>query len=309
MKRSLATQAVRHAEPDPTNSHSASAEAGLKPHRYEVGVPPGSPELIVDGARLAVAREGKGPPVICLHAIGQGGRDFGAFTAAMRDRFEIVRIDWPGQGRSGPDDKSVTPARYAELLRGVIVELGLDAPIIIGCSIGGAAAIRYASEYPVKGLVLANTGGLVEVTKSIRRACLFLARRFAAGARGAWWYKAFFAAYYRFVLPTAAAAAQRRRIVASAYEIAAVLEDAWRNFAIPQEADQRQRLLALDVPILFAWAINDKINQYKAVAPVIARARNARLAKFVAGHAAFLERPDVFVDEFCKFANSVKADF
>jgi pimeloyl-ACP methyl ester carboxylesterase len=150
-------------------------------------------------------------------------------------------------------------------------------------------------------LVLANTGGLIEVTKSAQRACLFLARRFAAGTREAWWYKPFFSVYYRLVLPTPAAALQRRRIVASAYEIAPALEDAWRNFAIPEEADQRQRLLALDVPILFAWAMNDKINQYKAVAPIIAQAKNGRLAKFVAGHAAFLERPKEFVDEFRKF--------
>ena len=36
---------------------------------------------MVDGVRLAVAREGKGPPVICLHAIGHGGGDYEAFAA------------------------------------------------------------------------------------------------------------------------------------------------------------------------------------------------------------------------------------
>jgi pimeloyl-ACP methyl ester carboxylesterase len=155
--------------------------------RYETGVPAGSLELLVDGVRLAVAREGRGPQVICLHAIGHGGGDYEAFVAAMRDRFEIVRIDWPAQGRSGSDSKAATPARYAELLRGVIEQLSLDTPIIIGCSIGGATAIKYASEHPVRALVLANAGGLVEVTRSIQRACLFFASIFAAGARRAWW--------------------------------------------------------------------------------------------------------------------------
>jgi pimeloyl-ACP methyl ester carboxylesterase len=308
MKQDLANQAAGQSRSGYTAPRLASAEDGAKgptssetPRRYDVGVPVGSPEVLVDGVRLAVARDGKGPPVICLHAIGHGGRDFDDFTKTMSDQFEIVRIDWPGQGRSGPDKKSNTPARYAELLRGIIVQLGLDDPIIVGCSIGGAAAIKYASDYSVRALVLANTGGLIEVTKGAQRACRFLARRFAAGTRRAWWYKAFFSIYYRTVLVTAAAVAQRRRIVASAYEIAPALEDAWRNFAIPEEADQRQRLIALDVPILFAWAMSDKANQYKAVAPTIARAKNGRLARFDGGHAAFLERPKEFVDEFRKF--------
>src|SRR5579862_3922614 len=117
MKQNFATQLAGQSDLEQMNPHAASAEETLKLQRYEVGVPPSSPELIVDGARLAVAREGKGPPVVCLHAIGHGGRDFEAFTAAMRDRFEIVRIDWPGQGRSGPDERPATPARYAQLLR------------------------------------------------------------------------------------------------------------------------------------------------------------------------------------------------
>jgi pimeloyl-ACP methyl ester carboxylesterase len=305
MKQGLS---MRQSARDPAASPSGHVGTGAtaaqpvhSPRRHDVGIPRGSLELSVEGVRLAVAREGQGPPVVCLHAIGHGGRDFEAFAAALRDRFEVVRIDWPGQGRSGPDSHAATPARYAKLLRGVIEQLGLDAPIIIGCSIGGAAAIRYASDHPAKALVLANAGGLIEVTERAQRACLFLARIFAAGAARAWWYKAFFAVYYRMVLPSPAAAAQRRRIVASAYEIAPTLEDAWRHFAVPQEADQRHRLLALDIPILVAWAMNDRINQFKAVAPVIARIKHGRLAKFAAGHAAFLERPEQFADEFCKF--------
>jgi pimeloyl-ACP methyl ester carboxylesterase len=293
----------------PFSLQSASAGNGVEPSklkRHEAGVPAGSAEILVDGARLAVAREGKGSPIICLHATGHGGGDFEAFAAAMRDRFEIIRIDWPGQGRSGPENQPVTPARYAALVRGVVVALGLDVPIILGCSIGGAAAIVYASEYPVKALVLANTGGVHEVTEKLARIILFFASIFAAGTRGAWWYKALFGVYYRMVLPSPAAAAQRRRIVASAYEVAPAIESAWRGFAIPEEADLRQRLLGLNVPVLFAWAMQDRLNQFKAVAPVIAKTKDAKLVKFKGGHAAFLERPEEFAREFSNFVAEKK---
>jgi pimeloyl-ACP methyl ester carboxylesterase len=74
-------------------------------YREEAGVPADSSEIEVDGVRLAVARDGQGLAVVCLHAIGHGGGDFADFASAVKDRFEVIRIDWPGQGRSGPDPK------------------------------------------------------------------------------------------------------------------------------------------------------------------------------------------------------------
>jgi pimeloyl-ACP methyl ester carboxylesterase len=293
----------------PFSLQSASAGNGAEPSRlkrYEAGVPEGSAEILVEGTRLAVARDGKGPPIICLHATGHGGGDFEAFAAAMCDRFEVIRIDWPGQGRSGPDNQPVTPARYSALVRGVVLALGLEMPIIFGCSIGGAAAIVYASKHPVKALVLANTGGVHEVTERLARIILIFASIFAAGARGAWWYKALFSAYYRMVLPSPDAATQRRRIVASAYEVAPAIESAWRGFAIPEEADLRRQLLGLKVPVLFAWAMQDRLNRFKAVAPVIAKTKDAKLVKFKGGHAAFLERPEEFAREFSNFITEKK---
>jgi pimeloyl-ACP methyl ester carboxylesterase len=273
-------------------------------YRAEVGVPAGSDEILIDGARLAIAREGSGPPVLCLHAIGHGARDYETFSALMRHRYEIIRLDWPGQGRSDPDQEPATSTRYASLIRGVVDALRLEPPIIIGCSIGGAAAIRYASENPVVGLVLANSGGLIEVTKSTQRACLLFSRIFAAGSRGAWWYKAAFAQFYRSVLPSPAALDQRKRIAKSAYEIAPVLAEAWRGFADAAQ-DHRGLAIALDVPVLFAWAMQDWINPFTAAEATIRQMKRAQVAKFQGGHAAFLERPEQFAATFDRFATEI----
>ena len=105
----------------------------------EIGVPAGSPTVEVDGVRLAYARRGRGEPVVCLHAIGHGGRDFEAFAGLVSDQFEVICIDWPGQGRSGPDTQPASAARYAALLSGALTKLKIERPIVLGCSIGGAA--------------------------------------------------------------------------------------------------------------------------------------------------------------------------
>jgi pimeloyl-ACP methyl ester carboxylesterase len=274
-------------------------------YRADVGVPAGSDEILVNGVRLAIAREGSGPPVLCLHAIGHGARDYEAFSSLMRHRYEVLRLDWPGQGRSSPDREPVTSSRYAALIGGVVDALRLQPPIIIGCSIGGAAAIRYASQNPVVGLVLANSGGLIELTKSTRRACLLFSRIFAAGSRGAWWYKAAFALFYRSVLRSPAALDQRKRIVKSAYETAPVLAEAWRGFADAAQSDHRALAITLDVPVLFAWAMQDWINSFAAAEPTIRQMKHTRVAEFQGGHAAFLERPEQFAAIFDRFATKI----
>jgi pimeloyl-ACP methyl ester carboxylesterase len=273
--------------------------------RHDLGVPIGSTEITVDDVRLAVAREGQGNPVVCLHAIGHGGRDFEAFTAAIKDRFEVIRIDWPGQGRSAPDAKPPTAARYAELLSGILAQLRIDDPIIVGNSIGGATAILYAATHPVRALVLCDTGGLFEITPAVQRICRLFARFFDAGARRAWWYRTAFAFYYRLVLPSPAAASQRKRIVRAAFEIAPVLRDAWFGFAAP-EADIRDVAANLQQPIWLAWAKSDRVIPLSYARPAIARLKHARVTRIRGGHAAFLERPKQFTREFLKFARSLE---
>ena len=268
----------------------------------ETGVAKGSPTLVVDGVSLAYAREGQGPPVVCLHAIGHGGRDFDAFAAAVGDQFEIIRIDWPGQGRSGRDHKPTSAERYAELLSGMLDALKIERPILLGNSIGGAAALIFAARRPVRALVLCNTGGLIEVTPAINKACNAMARFFDAGARNAWWFGTAFGVYYSFlVLPSPAARDQRRRIVVAGYEIADVLRDAWLSFG-KAEANIRSLALLVDVPVWVAWATGDRIIRLKACMPAIAKLKRGTLTKFGGGHAAFLERPAAFAKAFRKFA-------
>ena len=269
--------------------------------RAAAGVPGGAPRIVVDGVALAVSRKGNGPPLVCLHATGHGGGDFGALEAEVSGRFEVIRVDWPGQGRSGEDRKPASAERYAQLLEGVLAELGVRNPIVLGCSIGGATALLYARRQPVRALVLCNSGGLVPVTPFARRCCGYMAGVFAAGARGAWWYKAFWSWYYRFlVLPSAAAADQRRRIVDAAYETAPVVAQAWRSFG-DSEADLRELAAGLEVPVWVAWATGDKVIPLRQCMPAICRMRHASLTCFRGGHAAFLERPREFAEGLVKF--------
>ncbi len=265
-------------------------------------MPQGSPLIEVDGVRIAVSRQGAGPPVVCLHATGHGGRDFEAFAQALSHRFEVIAVDWPGQGRSDPDHVPASAARYADLLGGLLKELGVGRPILLGNSIGGAAAIIHASREEVAALVLCDPGGLVAVDATVQRFCRAFAGFFRAGVRGAGWYRAAFALYYGQVLPSPAAAAQRRRMVAAAYDIAPILVQSWTSFARP-EADIRALAAGLDCPVWFAWAKCDKVIPLRRCEPAIRAIRSATVTTYAGGHAAFLEQPAAFALGFTQFAD------
>jgi 4,5:9,10-diseco-3-hydroxy-5,9,17-trioxoandrosta-1(10),2-diene-4-oate hydrolase len=249
---------------------------------------------------LSVKRFGRGMPVVCLAAVGHDALDFAPLAKRVGDRCELICIEWPSHGDSGADHQPAGAARYCELIDGALRVLAIDRPVILGNSIGGAVAILYAARHPVRGLVLCDSGGLVEVTRAIAIFCKGFERFFAAGERGAWWYPSAFAAYYRIVLPQRAAAEQRRRIVARARDLANILREAWASFGTPA-ADIRRAAASLDVPIWVAWAERDRVIPLRACLPAIERLRNAKLDTFDAGHTAFLEQPDAFARGFRDF--------
>jgi pimeloyl-ACP methyl ester carboxylesterase len=131
-----------------------------------------------------------------------------------------------------------------------------------------------------------------------------MARFFSAGAHGARWYPLAFAGYYRLVLSQPTAAAQRQRIIAAARELAPVLAQAWRSFGTPDN-DVRALAPRVTCPVLFTWAMGDRINQLKRCRPAIQQFPNARLETFRGGHAAFLEDPDAFVAALDRFLSTL----
>lgn len=270
--------------------------------RAQVGAPEPVSWIDAQGVRLAAMRRGKGVPVVCLHAIAHGARDFEAFAARVSDGFEVIALDWPGQGRSPWDGERPSAAHYESVLARALSALALDRPILVGNSIGGAAALRYAAGRPdaVRALVLCDSGGLGAVSPFVR----FLIGRFVAffraGERGRRWFGPAFRFYYNGVLRERAAAAQRERIIASGYEIAALLRQAWESFAEP-DADISHLAPSVRCPVWFAWAKDDRIIPWSSAKAAAKRFRDFRVTLFRGGHAAFLEDPDHFAAEFRAF--------
>jgi pimeloyl-ACP methyl ester carboxylesterase len=120
----------------------------------------------VDGQTLAYHDVGDGPPVVLLHGSGPGvtgWANFGANLPALSSRLRCLVLDQPGFGASS------RPERYernylrisADALGGLLDALGLETVALIGNSMGGDVAVRFALDNPkrVSRLLLNGPGG------------------------------------------------------------------------------------------------------------------------------------------------------
>ena len=120
----------------------------------------------VDGLPLAYHDVGDGPPVVLLHGSGPGvtgWANFGANLPVLSQHLRCIVVDQPGFGASA------RPERYersylrisADAVGGLLDALGLEQVALLGNSMGGDVAVRYALDHPerVSKLLLNGPGG------------------------------------------------------------------------------------------------------------------------------------------------------
>ena len=117
----------------------------------------------VDGIELHYKDQGRGSPVLLLHASYFNLRAWDGLAAALDDDFRVIRFDFPGNGLSGPDTKQQeSMERNGEALDGLADALELETFALVATSSGGIVGFRYASRNPTRitRLVLINSAGM-----------------------------------------------------------------------------------------------------------------------------------------------------
>jgi pimeloyl-ACP methyl ester carboxylesterase len=263
--------------------------------------------ISVEGINLAYNDDGTGSVVICLHAIAHGAGDFYHLCQSLRHRYRMIALDFPGHGNSDSDPQPLSLERYTHLLALFIEQLGLKQVTLIGNSLGGSVALQYASQYPqrVQGLILENPGGLDPMDRIKAVFTRLLAGLFYLGLKKSWWYKKGFTDYYRYlVLPGIQSQAQREKIIASAWEIALPLTQAWRSFG-EINSDLRAVVPMIACPVLLVWASHDKIVQLQRCLPALSQFPNSELKLLPAGHSPHLETPTEFTELVSTFLTTL----
>lgn len=105
--------------------------------------------VTIAGQELHVVDRGNGDPVVFLHAFPFNAAMWEYQYAALEADHRVIGIDLPGFGSSpAPSDpKAATMDAWADLVVGVLDELGLEQPTIVAASMGGYLTFAMARRH------------------------------------------------------------------------------------------------------------------------------------------------------------------
>ncbi len=114
---------------------------------------------------ILTAGQDDAPTVVLVHGLGDNGaRDWDGLIPVLARNYRVVAFDLPGFGRSSKGNELYSPERYTEFLRYLMVEHFPSRTFsLVGHSMGGAIALRYAARFPrdVTALVLVDVPGIL----------------------------------------------------------------------------------------------------------------------------------------------------
>ena len=132
--------------------------------RAKYGGPPSQFIEVMPGLTVHLRDEGShdAPVLVLLHGSNSSLHTWQPWVDRLKDRYRIVRFDFPAHGLTGPDPHNdYSTVASAHIVAAVADRLGLHRFILAGNSMGGGIAARFAVMYPgrLDGLILVDAGG------------------------------------------------------------------------------------------------------------------------------------------------------
>ena len=118
------------------------------------------PRIRIRDIELYYEIKGSGQPILLIHGLGSGARDWEKQVPFLSEKFQVVTFDVRGHGQSekppGPYSIPLFAADTIELIR----SLDLAPVHVIGISMGGMIAFQMAVDAPgmARSLVIVNSG-------------------------------------------------------------------------------------------------------------------------------------------------------
>jgi pimeloyl-ACP methyl ester carboxylesterase len=109
-------------------------------------------DILGEPCRIYTEEAGSGIPLVCLHTAGADARQFRHLLCddAVTSRYRVMAFDMPWHGKSYPpagwqkSEYKLTTELYVETIRAFCSAMGLERPVVMGCSIGGRIVLQLA---------------------------------------------------------------------------------------------------------------------------------------------------------------------
>lgn len=132
-------------------------------------IPEGNYVTIENGYKMHYLDHGEGHPVVFLHGSGSGASGHsnfkGNYPFLADNGYRVIVPDHIGYGYSDkPDDVEYPLDFFVECIKQTLDAIGVETCSLVGNSLGGAIAIKFALDYPdrVATLNLMAPGGIEE---------------------------------------------------------------------------------------------------------------------------------------------------
>jgi pimeloyl-ACP methyl ester carboxylesterase len=135
----------------------------------------------IRGHRLRISVEGRGPPLLLINGLAANIELWQPLRSQLPHR-QTVAFDAPGVGGSPRAPGGLRMRDLADIVDGLLTEVGHDVVDVLGYSLGGAIAQQFARQFPrrLRRLVLAATipglGGVQSPIKLMELTLLALRR-------------------------------------------------------------------------------------------------------------------------------------
>ena len=121
--------------------------------------------FLPSGAEVHIRDEGDKtkPPLILLHGANGSLHNWEKLVNELKDDYRLISFDLPGHGLTGATpQEDYSNIAMTNFTREVIELFDFDAVTLVGNSMGGGVALRYALTYPreVDALVLVSSSGM-----------------------------------------------------------------------------------------------------------------------------------------------------
>lgn len=130
-------------------------------------IPEGRYVKLPNGQRIHYLDQGQGPVVVFLHGSGSGASGYsnfkGNYPQLLEQGYRVILPDLLGFGYSDkPADIEYPLDLFVECVKQTLDHIGVEKCTLVGNSLGGAVALKFALDYPrqVEKLVLMAPGGL-----------------------------------------------------------------------------------------------------------------------------------------------------
>ncbi len=227
-------------------------------------------DIPVGRRRISTLTMGTGPDVLLLHGLGGTRASFFETAAALSQHYRVHAPDLPGFGSSCKPALGGYNARwFAEIMLGLMDELGIDTAHVVGNSMGGRIAIEMGLQVPQRvsalGLLCPAVAwvrrGLHPIVRLLRPEFGLLPHGFSRSTVASQFWSIF---YNRDVIDPAVGdlmVDEFRRIYQSAGARYAFLASA-RNIYLEAPFGRTgfyPRLAQLEPPALFLWGSHDRL--------------------------------------------------